>query len=186
MSSDTVLRHARSGGNVLSPVELLHWPADADRREELRRAGRPRLLLLGAGDLPPGLADLEDWVRLPVDERDLSARIQRLAQRAAAAHDLQPGEITVDEDGFVRWNGNKVSTPPIESEIMRRLAQSPNRMVPRDELITLVWGEQHRQSHSLDSRIFTLRSRLQPLGLAVRTIRGRGFVLTTITSEETT
>ena len=172
-------RHPARGGQSLPPVELLHWPADADRREQLRREGRPRLLLLGAGDLPPGLAELEDWVRLPADERDVSARIQRLAQQASAKLDIQPGDVTVDDDGLVRWDGRCVATPPIETELVRRLAATPNRLVLREELIALVWGGQRRESHSLDSRIFTLRSRLQPLGLAVHTIRGRGFVLTT-------
>ena len=174
-----------SDGNAPS-VELLRWPADAARREELRREGRPRILLLGPNDLPPGLADHEDWVRVPVDERDLSARIQRLVHQARPVRDLQPGDIVVDENGLVRWQGHWVATPPIEADILRRLAETPGRMVARDELVALVWGAAPRQAHSLDSRIYTLRSRLQPVGLAVHTIRGRGFVLTTITSAETT
>jgi DNA-binding winged helix-turn-helix (wHTH) protein len=184
--SDTVVRHVGSVGHSSPPVELLHWPADADRREELRRAGRPRLLLLGADELPPGQADLEDWIRLPADEHDLSERLQGLAQRASTHREVLPGDVTVDEDGLVRWGDSWVALPPLESAIMARLVSTPGRLVARDELIHLVWGDQPPRSHSLDSRIFTLRSRLQPLGLAVHTIRGRGFLLTTISSKTTT
>jgi len=167
-------------------VELLHWPADADRREELRREGRPRLLLLGPDDLPPGQTALEDWIRLPASERDVSARIQRLVQRAEPTDELHPGEVVVDEGGIARWARRSVALSPTEAKIVHRLAQAPGRLVTRDQLVTALWGDRPHQPHSLDSRIHRVRVRLQALGLEVRTIRGRGFVLTTTTSADPT
>lgn len=158
-------------------VELLHWPAEADRRELLRREGRPRLLLVAPACVPPGLADHEDWVLLPVDERDLSARLQRLAGHARAGSTLVAGEIEV-HDGTVRWRGREVAVTPKEAALVTRLAATPDRLVRRGELMDIVWGQAPRRPHSLDSRIHALRARLRPLGLALCTVRGRGFVLT--------
>lgn len=62
------------------PVELVRWPAEADRRQALAAGGVPRLLLVERGSTsPPRLDDDEDWIRLPADERDVWARLDRLA-----------------------------------------------------------------------------------------------------------
>ena len=49
------------------------WPAQEDRRAELRSAGRARLLLLEGGVAPPPAIDeLEDWIRMPAADLDES------------------------------------------------------------------------------------------------------------------
>jgi hypothetical protein len=64
-------------------VEMLSWPADAGRLEALRDAAIPRLVLVAAGTSAPVLDDeLEDWVRLPADDQEISLRSQRLARHA--------------------------------------------------------------------------------------------------------
>ena len=63
-----------------TPVEvaLLHWPRDAAARAHLAAAMLPRLLLVPAGEEPPQPGDeMEDWIRLPADERDVAARAPR-------------------------------------------------------------------------------------------------------------
>jgi hypothetical protein len=70
-------------------VELVTWPRDADRRSELERDGLPRLLLVEPGAAPPFVADvIEDWVRLPSDEREVALRISHL-QTVAVQHRAQ-------------------------------------------------------------------------------------------------
>lgn len=64
-----------------SEVQLLRWPADAARREELKARQVHRLLLVDEDGTPPVLDPDEDWIRVPTDERDISARLQRLARR---------------------------------------------------------------------------------------------------------
>jgi hypothetical protein len=66
-------------------VALVPWPAEATRAETLALAARPRLLLVAADAAPPDVRDvLEDWVRVPADERDVEVRARRLARIAIA------------------------------------------------------------------------------------------------------
>ena len=157
-------------------VELLQWPADADRREELRREGRPRLLLVGPGVYPPGLFELEDWVRLPADERDVSVRLQRLSHVGRPAP-LAPGDVVVDDRGLVHWRGGRAVLPATEAAMMRVLAEEPGRLVTRARLMAVAWPDGGRRANSLDSRVFTLRRRLARIGLAIDTVRTHGFLL---------
>ena len=53
----------------------MSWPAEEARRAELRSEGRARLLLLEDGVAPPpGIDDLEDWIRMPAGDLDVEAR----------------------------------------------------------------------------------------------------------------
>jgi len=65
-------------------VELVPWPAGAERRDELAELHRPRLLLVADGALPPPLAREEDWVRASAPQADVEARRHRLARLHAA------------------------------------------------------------------------------------------------------
>jgi hypothetical protein len=81
-------------------VVLVRWPDERERREELRRTGRPRLLLLDDGSPAPTTVDtLEDWIRLPADELDVRARVQALELRAMGTGVSVP---SLDEDGVLR------------------------------------------------------------------------------------
>jgi DNA-binding response OmpR family regulator len=125
---------------------------------------------------PPALSELEDWVRLPADERDVYARLQRLSHEAGG-HELQPGDVQVDEHGLVVWRGARIALPAIEAAMMRVLAAAPDQVVTRERLMEAAWPEGGRQGHSLDSRVFTLRRRLARIGLALDTVRNHGFLL---------
>lgn len=158
-------------------TEILRWPADAERREDLRRRGRPRLLLLDPGAVPPArVDDMEDWTWTPTDERDLFARLNRLTLRARP-RDLGPGDVEVTDDGDAVVGPHRIALPPAEARILRVLARPPGRLCSRPALEDAVWGARPHGPRALDSRLFTLRARLAPTGLAVHSIRGRGFVL---------
>ncbi len=158
-------------------VEILRWPVDAGRRQELLAQGRPCLWLLDRGELAPELEQTEDWARMPVEERDLHSRIQRLVTRAGGRPTFQPGEIEVDEDGLLTVGDQRVVVPHIEATILNRLGEVPGRVVGRTELVRLIWDDDRRNDRAIDSRVHTLRARIAPLGLTIHTIRGRGFLL---------
>jgi hypothetical protein len=169
------MTRARTPHITPTRVELLQWPADAERREQLRLEGQPRLLLVGPDVYPPALSELEDWIRLPADERDLYARLQRLSRNAAGG--FEPGDVQVDEHGLVTWRGARVVLPDVEAAMMRVLAEAPERVVTRERLMQAAWPEGGRRGHSLDSRVFTLRRRLARIGLTLDTVRNHGFLL---------
>lgn len=153
---------------------ILRWPEDADLLAPLRAERRPRLLVLPVGATPPGAADeLEDWLWLPADERDLYARLARLEARARP--------VTLDAvalvDDVLRTPQGDVALPPVEAALVGVLLAAPRGVRSRAALAEAAWGDPSRVGRSLDSRVLTLRRRLAPVGLAVAAVRGQGFVL---------
>lgn len=170
--------HAASSASDRPGAEILGWPAEGSRRAELVALGVPRLLVLEPGAVPPDAADeLEDWIWLPADERDVFARLRRLAFRRPPAPP-EGATVRVGSDGVAWVGGTHLPVPPAEGAILRLLADPPERLCLRDDLAHAAWGEVPHSRRSLDSRIFVLRRRLAPHGLLVRSVRGRGFILT--------
>ncbi len=167
----------RTRDDAAVAAEILRWPADADRREELRRHGHPRLLLLDPGAVPPEREDdREDWLWTPTDERDLFARLNRLTMRSRARATRSRPEVVLT-DGIVELGDQRVVLPPAEAAILGVLADAPGRLRSRAVLEAAVWGHRPHGPRALDSRMFTLRARIAPLGLQIHSVRGRGFTL---------
>ena len=156
-------------------VVLVRWPAERVRRERLRAAGDPRLLLLEAGAAPPAGGDaLEDWIRIPADEADLQHRLAGLEARARAAVDLRP---VLDEDGVLRVGQRWVSLPPVESRLTAALLERIGLVVSRDALARAGWPDGAPGRNALDVHVLRLRRRLHDVRLVIRTVRSRGYLL---------
>jgi DNA-binding winged helix-turn-helix (wHTH) protein len=154
-------------------VELLRWPDDAVRRAELAARAVPRLLLLGEGTLPPLLADDEDWMFVPADERDMWARMRRLAQRAAASD-----RVPRVRDGVVLHLGDRTAIlSEGEAEVVALLVARFRRLVTWDELRAALWPGDGGSLRRATSRVSRARARVRPLGLVIHTVRSRGVVL---------
>ena len=156
-------------------VELVRWPSQRDRRERLRTSGHPRLLLVEADAPAPVVTDpLEDWVRLPADRSDLQARVQGIMARAERA---DWGVPRVDEWGVLRFGGRQVTLPPLEARLVRVLVEQFRSVILRDELTRAGWPSEPPGRNALDVHILRLRRRIEPVGLSVRTVRSRGYLL---------
>ena len=155
-------------------VALVRWPSERRRRERLRDDGRPRLLLVEDGD-PPEPADcLEDWVRVPVGDAELSLRVAGLRARAVAHRAPPPG---VDDDGVLRVGASWVSLPPVEARLAAALLDRSGAVVSRDALARAGWPDGAPGRNALDVHVLRLRRRLGAVGLAIRTVRSRGYLL---------
>jgi DNA-binding response OmpR family regulator len=156
-------------------VVLVRWPDEEDRRETLRRSGRPRLLVLDDSVPPPvALDELEDWIRLPADDTDVAARVASLEQRARHRRGNDP---TLDDDGVLRFSDRWVALPPVEARLARALLDRYGAVVSRDALARSGWPEGAPGRNALDVHVLRLRRRLDPLALVIRTVRSRGYVL---------
>jgi DNA-binding response OmpR family regulator len=162
-------------------VVLVRWPQERDRREELRRSGRPRLLVLDEEAPAPTSVDLlEDWIRLPADESDVAARVAALEQRASAR---RPSPPTLDEDGVLKANGRWVALPPVEARLTAALLERYGAVVSREALARAGWPDGAPGRNALDVHVLRLRRRVDPLRLVIRTVRSRGYVLESATGE---
>jgi DNA-binding response OmpR family regulator len=156
-------------------VVLVRWPRETDRRDRLAKEGRPRLLLVEPGDSPPLIEDpLEDWVRVPSPDADLRARLDTLSLRARLHAPTTP---TLDEDGVIRHSGTWASLPPVEARITRLLLDRFGAVVSRDALGRAGWPDGAPGRNALDVHVLRLRRRIIGVGLAIRTVRSRGYLL---------
>jgi two-component system phosphate regulon response regulator PhoB len=157
---------------------------------QLRAAGNPaRVLMLTAraleDDLVTGLdAGADDYLVKPYRLRELLARVRALLRRgaepASAAPeilscagyrvDLRAREVFTDA-------GASVSLTRTEFDLLRFLLQHPGRAIPREEILTAVWGSGLAiDDHTVDNFVSQLKRKLGP-GVAIRTIRGVGYRL---------
>lgn len=157
-------------------VELVRWPSEEARLTELRNAGAARLVLVLEGVAPPLTADvLEDWIRLPATDDDILSRVRVLEDRVRGAADHRVPEL--DENGLLRVSGRWVSLPPVEHRLMTALLDRYRAVVSRDALARAGWPDGIPGRNVLDVHIVRLRRRLAPLGLVIRTVRSRGYLL---------
>ncbi len=156
-------------------VALVRWPDDEAKRRELKAIGRPRLLLVDELAPAPVSGDpLEDWIRLPADDRDLRARLDALILRSDPASDQLP---QIDDDGLLHMGDHWVSLPPIEHRLVIALLERLGTVVSRDVLGRVGWPGESGTRNALDVHMLRLRRRIEPLGLGIRTVRSRGYVL---------
>lgn len=156
-------------------VVLLRWPAESTRRDDLIERGVARLLLVEDGATPPHPPDcLEDWIRVPAPELDLRARIGALEARATRH---APSVPTIDSDGVLRYGPSWVSLPPVEARLTRVMVERFGAVVGRESLARAGWPDGTAGRNALDVHVLRLRRRLAAVGLVIRTVRSRGYLM---------
>jgi len=156
-------------------VVLVRWPHEQERREALADEHRLRLLLVEGGEEPPVPTDLlEDWIRVPADEGDVQVRVEGLRRRAAVLHDAVP---ELDPDGLLRLDGRWVSLPPVEARLTGALLERFGAVVSREQLAKAGWPRGAPGRNALDVHMLRLRRRIGPVGLSIKTVRSRGYLL---------
>jgi len=156
-------------------VVLLRWPFEEERRDRLEQEGQLRLLLVEGGVPAPVCSDpTEDWVRVPADEADVRARIDGLTVRHGSGLADVPD---LDHDGLLRRKGGWVSLPPVEARLMSALIERFGAVVSRDQLSRSGWPKGAPGRNALDVHVLRLRRRIAPVGLSIKTVRSRGYLL---------
>ena len=155
-------------------IVVLRWPAEKAHRDRLAAEGHPRLLLVSPDAEPPDGRDcLEDWVRLPADDRDVAARLHALEVRATR-HQQRP---ETDARGRLTFHGAWVALSPIEERIVATLAGQFGEVVSREELLAAGWPDEQPSDAALRVHLTRLRKEIAPLGLEIATVRGFGHVM---------
>ncbi len=144
---------------------------------------QPRLLLVESGPPPVDVSLLEDWIRIPAPAIDIEARLESLRRRSTQVEEpvarLTPH---LGSDGILRFGDDWVSLSPLEVRLVSALLARPNAVVTRQALSESGWppageGRPHPRRNTLDAHMLRLRQRLPAVGLTVRTIRSRGYML---------
>ncbi|MFM7223934.1 MAG: winged helix-turn-helix domain-containing protein [Actinomycetota bacterium] len=158
----------------LREVEMVPWPDGGEELARLREAGIPRLLVVDVAAEPPIAGDcLEDWVVQGASEREIDTRRRALVQRARL-HAVSPH---IDGDGLLHFRDRWVSLSPVEQSIATALLDRFGAVVARDELAERAWPSGAPTRNALDVHVLRLRRRISGLGLEIRTVRSRGYLL---------
>lgn len=149
----------------MTDVVVVSWPQERDEVERLARQRIPRLLLVDPDCAPPVTEDvLEDWVRLPADDRDVKARLTTLRRRAATLLDVP----RLDRHGRLLFRQRWITITPAEERLLARLALRFNDVVPTGELIDAGWPGGAPSPNAVRVTMHRLRHRLEPLSLELR------------------
>ncbi len=128
----------------------------------------------------------DDYVTKPYSARELIARIRAVLRRRSAETDsatesvLQGGPVRMDIDRHVvTVNGEEISMPLKEFELLEILLRNVGRVMTRGQLIERVWGADYvGDTKTLDVHIKRLRSKIEPDSSTpqyVVTVRGLGY-----------
>ena len=128
----------------------------------------------------------DDYVTKPYSARELIARIRAVLRRRSAETDsatesvLQGGPVRMDIDRHVvTVNGEEISMPLKEFELLEILLRNVGRVMTRGQLIERVCGADYvGDTKTLDVHIKRLRSKIEPDSSApqyVVTVRGLGY-----------
>jgi DNA-binding winged helix-turn-helix (wHTH) protein len=86
------------------------------------------------------------------------------------------GTVQLDERDILRRGTQWTALAPIEARMVSVFLERAGRVVRRRDLAG-AWPNGCPSERAVDGRLTTLRARIAPLGLEIRTVRARGFVL---------
>jgi two-component system, OmpR family, response regulator len=163
----------------------------------------PIIMLTGKGDLIDRVAGLEagadDYIPKPFHLREILARIRSVMRRSRPAANApeprgsKPGES--HSLAFQGWrldllkrqlygaNGTPVPLTTAEFELLRVLAQHPNRVLNRDQLMDFLKGrEWAAYDRTIDTQVVRLRKKVErdpKKPELIKTVRGAGYIFAT-------
>ena len=132
----------------------------------------PIIMLSAKGELFDKVLGLElgadDYIVKPFEAKEVLARIKAVLRRTVSSFVEQVNEVHYDNLSInltnyeLKIKGKPVDTPPKELELLFHLANNPNRVFTRDQLLDDVWGfDYYGDSRTVDVHVKRLREKLE-------------------------
>lgn len=129
------------------------------------------------------LSGTDDYIVKPFEPKEVLFRIKALLRRFQMINEeiIKIGKVTINIQNYeVEANGKTVILPLKEFELLTQLANFPDQIFSREQLIDLVWGNDFTgNDRTVDVHIKRLRERFNPEEhlFAIETVRGVGYKL---------
>ncbi|HKJ12993.1 MAG TPA: response regulator transcription factor [Ornithinimicrobium sp.] len=180
----------RSGADLVLLDLMLPGLSGVDVCRALRsRSSVPVIMLTAKDSEVDKVVGLEmgadDYVTKPYSARELLARIKAVLRRQSEPEELVPtsvdvGPVRMDvERHQVSVDGQRVSLPLKEFELLEILLRNAGRVMTRGQLIDRVWGSDYvGDTKTLDVHVKRLRAKVEPDPAHprfIQTVRGLGY-----------
>jgi len=123
----------------------------------------------------------DDYLPKPYATEELLARVYALARRGRALKSriIEHGPLTIDLDKKrAMLSGKPLDLPQREHAILEYLFSNVEAIVGKDKIAGAVasWNEEI-SANAIEVHMSRLRSKLEPSGIKIRTIRGLGYLV---------
>lgn len=121
----------------------------------------------------------DDYITKPIKPRALSSRISALFRRDSkkktVTNQITVGELVIDRSSYtVSISEEEVTLPKKEFELLYFLAQNPNKVFGRDELLQNIWGSDvYVLARTVDVHIRKVREKIGED--YIKTVKGVGY-----------
>jgi two-component system, OmpR family, alkaline phosphatase synthesis response regulator PhoP len=121
----------------------------------------------------------DDYITKPIKPRALMSRISAIFRRGVQKKNdnaiIQIGELTIDKSSYtIIFDGQQVTLPKKEFELLYFLAQNPNKVFSRDDLLQNIWGSDvYVLARTVDVHIRKVREKIGE-GF-IKTVKGVGY-----------
>lgn len=159
--------------------------------KEIRKiADTPVIMLSARGEEYDKILGFEvgvdDYVVKPFSSKEIMLRINAILRRVKTSQPPkeQDGHIIFEKDGFkadltaykVFIDGQQVDMAPKEYDLLFFLIRNKNIAVPREKILTEVWGyEYFGDDRTLDTHMKLLRKHMGHYAGLIITLRGLGY-----------
>ncbi len=167
--------------DVMMPI-MDGWQVCAAVRKESKV---PIIMLTAKAETSDRVSGLEmgadDYIVKPLEMREVIARIRAVFRRFAPDDDgkIAYENLVVDKQAYdLVVHGKRVDAPPKEIELLYFLAQSPNRVFTRAQLLDEVWGfDYFGDTRTVDVHVKRLREKLEGVSdkWELKTVWGVGY-----------
>ncbi|MDU7338306.1 MAG: response regulator transcription factor [Clostridium sp.] len=152
-----------------------------------KKIATPVLLLTARDEITDKVTGLDcgadDYMTKPFSPEELSARVRALTRRQGDVilEEMNFSDITLNLSSYTLQSSTKsVHLGFKEFEVMRLLLGNPSMIMPKEELITKVWGsDSGAEDNNVEAYISFLRKKLVFIGskVTIGTVRKVGYRL---------